>query len=205
MFCKRIIGGVVLKRNVAGTFRTFSENVPATVSRTLPSNLKLADESVLDAPPEPIVPEVERYFPRHPSQIPTETDILSFGTANDVVGKFPLDATVFGAPYRSDIINNVVRYLRHKRRQPKSTKRISDISGSNAKPYPQKGQGKSQVGNKRNSAWRHGQKAHGPKARDYSIGMPKKVRALGMMIVLSAKLREGNLIVLDNFNVEVNL
>ena len=45
-------------------------------------------------------------------------------------------------------------------------------------------------------------KAHGPKLRDYSISMPKKVRALGMMIVLAAKFREGNLIILDNFNVE---
>lgn len=54
-----------------------------------------------------------------------------------------------------------------------------------------------QVGNKRNSAWRGGQKAHGPVIRDYSIDLNRKYRAMGMMIVLAAKFREGNLIVFN--------
>ena len=109
---------------------------------------------------------------------------------------------MFGVAYRSDIINNVVKYLRHKRRQPKKTKRMDEISGSGKKPHPQKRQGRAQAGNKRNSVWRHGQKAHGPKLRDYSIDMPKKIRALGLMIVLAAKLREGNLMVMDSLTLD---
>jgi large subunit ribosomal protein L4 len=53
------------------------------------------------------------------------------------------------------------------------------------------------VGNRRNSAWKGGQKAHGPVLRDYSIGLNCKMRAMGMMVALSAKLREGNLHVFD--------
>lgn len=81
---------------------------------------------------------------------------------------------------------------------------MGEIRGSNKKPRPQKGQGYSQVGNRRNSAWRGGQKAHGPRLRDYSIGCNKKYRAMGMMIALAAKYREGNLLVFDNLNVETH-
>lgn len=174
-----------------------------STSRQLPGNLQLADESILDELPEPLIPEVDYYFPRHPSLIPTSTQVTLWGQPNVFSPEeLPLSRQVFGVAYRSDIINNVVKYLRHKRRQPKKTKRMSEISGSGKKPHPQKRQGKAQAGNKRNSVWRHGQKAHGPKLRDYSIDMPKKIRALGMMIVLAAKLREGNLLVVDSFALE---
>lgn len=74
---------------------------------------------------------------------------------------------------------------------------MSEISGSNKKPRPQKGGGASQVGHRRNSVWRGGQKAHGPVLRDYSIGLNRKYRAMGMMVALAAKYREGNLVVFD--------
>lgn len=175
--------------------------VVTTAGRDLPSNLKLADVSVLDDEPEPLVPEIERYFPRHPSKVPASVPVLRFGAAEGSYEPLPpltLEKDVFGAAYRADIVNEVVRYLRNKRRQPKCTKRITDISGSGKKPHPQKRQGRAQAGNKRNSVWRGGQKAHGPKLRDYSIDLPKKMRAMGMMVVLAAKLREGNLIVVDS-------
>jgi large subunit ribosomal protein L4 len=80
---------------------------------------------------------------------------------------------------------------------------MSEIRGSNKKPIPQKGGGNSQVGHKRNSSWRGGQKAHGPVLRNYAIDINKKVRALGMMMAIAAKHREGNLIVFDHLNCEV--
>ena len=108
-----------------------------------------------------------------------------------------MDSKIFGVAIRKDIVHEVVRYQRHKARQPKKTKRMSEISGSNKKPRPQKGGGQSQVGHKRNSVWRGGQKAHGPVIRDYSIGLNRKYRAYGMMVALAAKHREGNLVVFD--------
>ena len=77
---------------------------------------------------------------------------------------------------------------------------MSEIRGSNKKPRPQKGTGASQVGHRRNSAWRGGQKAHGPVIRDYSIDVNKKVRALAMMMSVAAKFREGNLYVFDTLS-----
>ena len=174
-------------------------------SRSIPSNLKLADVSILDDVMEPMAAEIDYLFPRHPSMIPQSIAVQHFNTA-DTSGhtEVALNKQIFGAPYRSDIVNNVIRYLRHKRRQPHLTKRISTLSGSNKKPHPQKRQGKAQAGQKRNSVWRSGQKAHGPVLRDFSIDMPKKIRALGMMIVLSMKLREGNIIVVNNFHMHVS-
>jgi large subunit ribosomal protein L4 len=116
-----------------------------------------------------------------------------------------IEDKVFGVAIRKDIVHEVIRYQRHMARQPKKTKRKSEISGSNKKPRPQKGGGVSQAGHKRNSVWRGGQKAHGPVLRDYSIGMNRKVRAMGMMIALAAKLHEGNLIVFDKIACEVGV
>jgi large subunit ribosomal protein L4 len=75
----------------------------------------------------------------------------------------------------------------------------------NKKPRPQKGGGQSQVGHKRNSVWRGGQKAFGPVIRDFSIGLNKKTRALGVMITLAAKLPENNLIIIDQLTCQVRI
>ena len=130
--------------------------------------------------------------------VPSAITVRSFMEPGKMTGEeAPLNELVFGAPLRKDIVHEVVRYLRAKVRQPQKTKRIWELSGSNKKPRPQKGQGKSQVGHRRNSAWVGGQKAHGPVLRDFSFGLNRKYRAMGMMIALTAKLREGNLFVFD--------
>jgi len=112
----------------------------------------------------------------------------------------PLDKRIFGVAIRKDIVHEVIRYHRHKLRKPKRTKRVGEIHGSTKKPRPQKGTGSSQVGHKRNSAWRGGMKAHGPVLRDYSIRLNRKTKALGMMIALAAKFREGNMVVFDKIS-----
>lgn len=136
-----------------------------------------------------------------PAKVPTEFGIKSF-TSGEFVGKVALKKTIFEIPLRKDIILNTVRYIRNAKRQPKKTKRMADLRGSGKKPHPQKGQGYSQAGQKRNSARRGGMKAHGPVLRDYSIKINKKVRAKAYMMVLAAKLREGNLLVVDNFTID---
>lgn len=179
-------------------WRSFTQSISAVI----PPNLKLADEAVLKEPPKPIVPEIQYNYPvlEVPETIPVA--ILN------EPGKFlespaKLERKIFEVALRKDIVHNCVRHTRHARRQPHKTKRIFEISGSNKKPRPQKGTGVSQVGNKRNSAWRGGQKAHGPVLRDYSISINRKTRALGMMISLTARLREGNLIIFDQLETEV--
>lgn len=169
---------------------------------TMPNNLKLATEEVMVPEPEPLIAETDYYFGT--VDVPTSIAVHSFGVPGTKVGEVALDEVVFGVPMRKDIVHEVIRYLRAKKRQPQKSKRLWEISGSNKKPRPQKGQGKSQVGHARNSAWRGGQKAHGPVLRDFSFSLNKKYRAMGMMITLAAKQREGNLIVFDQLACETH-
>lgn len=165
----------------------------------LPSNLQLADISALKPLPEVTFPALNYSFPT--LDVPESMHVLKLHSPGEYCDKpVKLERKIFEVAIRLDIVHNMVRYTRHKRRQPKMTKRMSQIAGSNKKPRPQKGTGQSQVGHRRNSAWRGGQKAHGPVLRDYSIDINRKTRALGMMIVFNAKFREGNLLVFDSLS-----
>jgi hypothetical protein len=191
------------------------EQLQPNTTVSLPKNLIIEDPSILTAPikvstngkteEEFDENKLTKYeFPFLPSEIPDHIPIHSFSTGKPLENRsIPLEKDIFTVALRKDIVLNCIRYIRHAKRQPKKTKRMSEIAGSNKKPRPQKGGGTGQVGHRRNSAWRGGQKAHGPVIRDYSIQINKKVRALGMMMALTAKYREGNLLVVDGFVFEV--
>lgn len=190
----KISSNVGLSKNFCGS--------QITAMSALPPNLKLATESVLDEVPEPDFPVINYLFPT--LDVPSSITVRKFLEPNapeSELKTMPLQRKIFEVAIRKDIVHDVIRYIRHKKRQPKKTKRLNEISGSKKKPRPQKGTGQSQVGNKRNSVWRGGQKAFGPVLRDYSININRKVRALGSMMTLAAKFREGNLIIFDHLNV----
>lgn len=177
-------------------------DVPAIVGRSLPPNLQLFDEKIFEEPPKPLVSNLDHYFPT--LTCPESIKVTNFLNPTAETGlSAPLNHQIFTVALRKDIIHEIVRYHRNKMRRPYKTKRISEISGSKKKPRPQKGSGQSQAGHKRNSAWRGGFKAHGPVLRDFSFELNRKYKAMGMMITLAAKLREGNLIVFDKIAVEV--
>ena len=193
LFAKKVqVSGVF--SNSKGFFGTSSS---FNAAAQLPSNLQLADASVIKALPESNFPVLNYSFAA--LNVPTSIEVKKFLVPGEHSASLPLERRIFEVAIRRDIVHNVIRYIRHKKRQPKKTKRVNEISGSKKKPRPQKGTGQSQVGNKRNSVWRGGQKAFGPVLRDYSIQLNRKVRALGMMMTLAAKFREGNLIVFDSF------
>lgn len=114
-----------------------------------------------------------------------------------------LDGSVFGAPTRVDILQRVVRWqLACRRAGTNKTKTRSEVSGSTRKPWKQKGSGRARVGDIRAPQWRGGYTVHGPKLRDFSYSLPKKVRAMGLRVALSTKLREGKLAVVDSLDVD---
>lgn len=202
----------IVKPATAIGVRTFMSGLSSCQAPIqLPPNLKLSDPSLLEqlaveekVEEKRLIDGLDQYqFALLPSQIPKTVPVRSLSDPNKIVSEAPLDPTVFTVPLRKDLVLNVVRYIRHARRQPKKTKRMSEIRGSNKKPRPQKGQGVGQVGHRRNSAWRGGQKAMGPVLRSYAIDMNKKQRALGTMMTIAAKFREGNLIVVDSFEMQV--
>lgn len=121
----------------------------------------------------------------------------------DPVGTLWLDPTVFGVKdIRIDLIVQNVNYIRNKIRgvRKAKSKTISEVSGSGRKVRAQKGGGIARAGHSRPAHWRGGAKAHGPKnTKDYgNIKLNKRVRTLAMRSVLSQKLAEGNLILVDH-------
>jgi large subunit ribosomal protein L4 len=111
--------------------------------------------------------------------------------------------SVFGVPPRNDILQRVVRWqLANRRSGNHKTKTRSEVSGSTRKPWKQKGTGRARVGDIRAPQWRGGYTVHGPVVRDHSYSLPKKVRAMGLRVALSTKLREGKLAIVDQLEIE---
>lgn len=119
--------------------------------------------------------------------------------SNAAAGEIALDEGVFGQPVRKDILARVVNWQLAKRRQGSaSTKGISDIQGTTKKPHAQKGTGGARQGSLRSPQFRGGAVIFGPKPRDFSHKLPKKVRALGLKSALSAKQADGKLVILKD-------
>lgn len=137
-----------------------------------------------------------------------QIDIRDGPTAvEDAVGTIWLDPTVFGVEnIRVDLITQNVNYIRNKIRgvRKAKSKTISEVSGSGRKVRPQKGGGQARAGHSRPAHWRGGAKAHGPKnTKDYgNTKLNKRVKALAMRSMLSQKLKEGNLVVVNHLNLD---
>ncbi len=117
---------------------------------------------------------------------------------NKSAGSINLADTVFGAPVRKDIIARMVNWQLAKRRAgTHKTKGISDIRGTTAKPWNQKGSGRARAGSRRATQFRGGQTVFGPVVRDHGFKLPKKVRRMALCSALSSKQAEGKLIVID--------
>lgn len=117
----------------------------------------------------------------------------------NVVGSVELNDSVYGIePSKATVHSVVVMQLANKRQGTHSTLTRAEVRGGGRKPWRQKGTGRARVGSTRNPVWRSGGVAFGPKPRDYSYSMPKKIKRLALRSVLSAKLAGGDLVLLDN-------
>lgn len=122
---------------------------------------------------------------------------------NEEVGEIELSETVFGAPLNEALIHAAVRnYMAIGRQGTVGTKTRGNVSGSGKKLWKQKGTGRARVASLRTPLWRGGGNVHGPQARDWSYKLPKKMRRGALRSVLSERLREGNVIVLDQINLD---
>ena len=118
---------------------------------------------------------------------------------NKEVGTFDLSDAIFGIEARRDILTRMVNWQLAKRRSGNhATKGISQISGTTKKPWAQKGTGRARQGSLRSPQFRKGAVIFGPVVRDHAHDMPKKVRKLALCMALSAKAKDGKLIVLDS-------
>lgn len=119
------------------------------------------------------------------------------------VEKIKLDASIFdGVVNEAAIYQAINAYQANQRKGLASTKTMGEVSGGGRKPWKQKGTGRARVGSIRSPLWRHGGVIFGPHPRDYSYSVPKKIKNLALKSALNAKMKESNLLVLDNFTVE---
>lgn len=127
--------------------------------------------------------------------------VLNQSGAN--VKEIELNETVFGIePHQQSVFDVVMMQRASWRQGTHDTKNRSEVSGGGRKPWKQKGTGRARQGSIRAPQWRGGGIVFGPTPRDYSIRVNRKVRRLALKSVLSEKLAEQNLIVVDGFNFE---
>lgn len=114
------------------------------------------------------------------------------------VGEMELNDSIFGIePNKSVMHAAVVNYLANQRQGTQSTLTRTEVRGGGRKPWRQKGTGHARQGSIRAPQWRHGGIALGPKPRDYSYSLNKKVKRLAIKSAFSSKALDNNIIVVD--------
>ncbi|MCM1313758.1 MAG: 50S ribosomal protein L4 [Prevotella sp.] len=129
--------------------------------------------------------------------------ISVFDMAGKQVSETELSDAVFGIePNQAVMHAMVVNYLANQRQGTQSTLTRTEVRGGGRKPWRQKGTGHARQGSTRAPQWTHGGVALGPKPRDYSYSLNKKVKRLAMKSALSTKVIDNNLIVLDSLTLD---
>jgi len=115
------------------------------------------------------------------------------------VSNIELNENIFGIKPNEKIVHiALVNYLANQRQGTSNTKTRAEVSGGGRKPWRQKGTGRARQGSIRAPQWFKGGIALGPKPRSYSYKINKKERQLAIKSVLSSKVLENNLVVVDN-------
>jgi large subunit ribosomal protein L4 len=118
-------------------------------------------------------------------------------------GSVSLSDAIFGLEPRPDLLHRCVVWQLAKRRSgTHAVKNRAEINRTGKKMYGQKGTGNARHGSARANLFRGGGRAFGPVVRSHEIGMPKKVRALALKHALSAKAKDGGIVVLDKVAVK---
>ena len=126
-----------------------------------------------------------------------KTDVITLDA--EKAGEIDLDEAIFGLEPRADILHRVVRWQLAKRQAgTHATRTRGEVSYTSQKIYRQKGTGRARHGGRGANIFRKGGVTKGPQPRSHAHGLPKAVRRLGLKHALSAKQRDGGLIVVEN-------
>lgn len=114
-----------------------------------------------------------------------------------------LDAEKFGGPIRTTLLRDaLLMYEANKRQGTASTKTKAEVAGGGKKPWAQKHTGRARAGSIRSPLWKGGGVSFGPKPRDYSYVIPKKAKKMAFYSALAARVRDGELLVVDDLHFE---
>ncbi|MCT4594492.1 MAG: 50S ribosomal protein L4 [Anaeromicrobium sp.] len=130
-----------------------------------------------------------------------KVDIIN--VSGQQVGDIELSENIFGAEINASVLHEVVKnYLANQRQGTQSAKTRAEVRGGGRKPWRQKGTGRARQGSTRSPQWVGGGVVFAPKPRDYRYTLPKKVKRLAMKSALSSKVKESEMIVLDELALE---
>jgi len=114
-----------------------------------------------------------------------------------------LNTKVFdGTINTASLYQTINAFRANQRRGLAATKTRGEVRGGGRKPWKQKGTGRARVGSTRSPLWRHGGVVFGPHPRDFSLRLPKKIKALALKSSLNNKVKENNFMILDSFKIE---
>ena len=124
--------------------------------------------------------------------------------SNKKVGEVELVDAIFGVEFNESLVHtSVTNYLANRRQGTSATKTRGNVSGSGKKLWKQKGTGRARIASLRSPLWKGGGNVHGPQPRDWSYQIPRRMRRGALRSAISERLREGNLIVIEDFKVGV--
>ncbi len=127
-----------------------------------------------------------------------QIDVINLSGA--VTGQIEVSDFIFGIEPNTAVMHQaLVRQHANKRLGTHSTKTRGEVSGGGRKPWKQKGTGRARQGSTRAPHWRHGGVVFGPKPRDYTQALPKRMRRLALRSALSDKARNGQIMVIESF------
>ena len=121
-----------------------------------------------------------------------------YNAAGEQVGEMDVSAALVDAEANEGVVHRAVTaYLAGRRAGTASTKSRSEMRGGGRKPWRQKGTGRARHGSRRSPIWKGGAAAMGPKPRDWSQRVPRKVRRKAFAAILSERARDGHLTLVD--------
>ena len=128
-------------------------------------------------------------------------EVAIYSMTGEKVGSIALPVSIFGAPWRNDLVHQVTTAMQANARQSRAhTKDRSEVSGGGKKPWAQKGTGQARHSSTRSPIWRHGGITFGPRnERDWTEKINKKMRIGALLSVLSKKAKDGEIILVDKF------
>lgn len=126
-----------------------------------------------------------------------------YNMQGEVVEEIELSEEIFGVAINQHVVWEVVRnQLANKRQGTQSAKTRAEVRGGGRKPWRQKGTGRARQGSTRSPQWKGGGVVFAPKPRDYSYSVPKKIRRLALKSVLTSKVLENEIIVVDEIKLD---
>lgn len=128
-------------------------------------------------------------------------DMPVYSKKGEKIDSVQLDEEKFCGPIRTTLLRDaLLMYEANKRQGTASTKTKAEVAGGGKKPWAQKHTGRARAGSIRSPLWKGGGVSFGPKPRDYSYVIPKKARKIALFSALAARVRDGELVVVDDLN-----